>query len=169
MKISFFCKILFENIFHELSKVGLLFLFLINFPAYSLETTADEILMDPEKHVYTLNGNAVAIWDEKEFKADTIVIYKKEEEKTPTKITAVGNVSYNEKGLHVTSKYCESDMQFVTFTEEVILNSDEIGVINADKAVYNIATKEVDITASKKVKLLLDQEREKAFSRQKGK
>jgi lipopolysaccharide assembly outer membrane protein LptD (OstA) len=145
------------------------FSFSINFSAYSLETTADEMLIDSEKHIHTLNGNAVAMWDDKVFKADIIVIYKKEDEKMPTKITATGNVSYEEKGLIVMSKYCESDMKIVIFTEKVVLKGDEFGVINADKAVYNIETKKVDITASEKVKLLLNHEQEKVFNRGKKK
>ena len=164
MKIAHSSKKIPENIFCRLSELFLFCLFLISSSAYSFETTADEMVIDQEKHIYTLKGKAIATWDDKVFEADTIIIHKKEEEKIPTKITATNNVLYKEEGLRVTSKYCESDMRFVIFTNNVILEGVEFGVINADNVVYDIKTKKVDITATKKVQLLLSKEQEKVFN-----
>lgn len=131
---------------------------------YALETTADEISIDSENGIYTLTGNATAEEDGKIFQADKIIVYKKDSQKRPSKIEAYGNVSYKEDDTIITSDDCESDMDFVTFSKNVILKGPEFGIIHADKAKYNTKNKTMDITSKKKVKLNLDKKLEAEFN-----
>lgn len=131
---------------------------------YALETTADEISIDSENGIYTLTGNATAKQDGKTFHADKIIVYKKDSQKHPSKIEASGNVSYKEDSTIITSDDCESDMDFVTFSKNVILKGPEFGIIHADKAKYNTKNKTMDITSKKKVKLNLDKKLEDEFN-----
>jgi len=131
---------------------------------YALETTADEISLDSENGIYTLTGNATAEEDGKIFQADKIIVYKKDSQKQPSKIEAYGNVSYKEDNTIITSDNCESNMEFVTFSKNVILKGPEFGIIYADKAKYNTKNKTMDITSKKKVKLNLDEKLEAEFN-----
>ncbi|MDR0942696.1 MAG: LptA/OstA family protein [Holosporales bacterium] len=133
--------------------------------SYAMEATADEITIDSQTNVYTLIGNAVAKYKGKVFKADLIVVYKDEKEKLPEKITARGNVSFNEDGTIITADSCESDKKFVTFYQNVTLKNNEIGVVYADKARYDIETKKMDVTAKNKVKVILSKDKEDEFNR----
>lgn len=131
---------------------------------YALETTADEISIDSENGIYTLTGNAQAEENGKIFQANKIIVYKKDSEKRPSKIEAYGNVSYKEGDTIITSDDCESDMEFVIFSKNVILKGPEFGIIHADKAKYNTKNKTMDITSKKKVKLNLDKKLEAEFN-----
>ena len=133
--------------------------------SFALETNADEISIDSEQGIYTLTGNAVAKEDEKTFKANKIVIYKKDSEKRPTKINAEGNVVYEDGETVITSDFCDSDMDFVTFSQNVILRGPDFGLIHADEAKYNTTTKKMDLTSKNKVKLILDKEIESDFNK----
>ena len=159
-------SVLQSNFFKIFSVV---FVFL-TFSSFALETTADEISIDSEQGIYTLTGNAVAKEDEKTFKADKIVIYKKNSEKRPTKINAEGKVVYEDGETVITSDFCDSDcdsnMDFVvTFSQNVILQGPDFGLIHADKAKYNTTTKAMDLTSKNKVKLILDKEIESDFNK----
>lgn len=135
------------------------------FSSFALETTADEISIDSEEGIYTLVGNAVAKEDEKTFKADKIIVYKKDSEIYPTKINAVGNVVYEKGETVITSDFCDSDMDFVIFSQNVVLQGPDFGLIHADKAKYNTTTKKMDLTSKNKVKLNLDKKIESDFNK----
>ena len=125
---------------------SLLLLPLLTCCAVALEVDADEISIDSDNGVYTLDGNAVAKEESKIFRADKITVYKKEPEKHPTKIDAAGNVSYEDEKNTITSGACQEKNGFVTFSENVVLTGDAFGTIYADKAVYDTDTRHMDLT-----------------------
>lgn len=131
----------------------------------ALNTVADNITIDSEKGIYTLIGNAVAEEEGKTFNADKIVVYKKDNEKRPSKIEAFGNVVYKDESTTITSDHCESDMDFVTFSTNVILKGPDFGTIRADNAKYDTKNKTMDITAKKRVQLDLDEGLESEFNK----
>lgn len=136
--------------------------FLLFFPSNcfateTLETTADEVQIDTKLGTCTLSGNAVAKYDNKIFKADKIVVFKEESEKAPSQIVATGKVLYIDGKNSITSANCECNMISVIFSNGVTINGPDFGKLEADKAIYNIKTKKVDLISSKKVKLTLCQ------------
>ncbi|MDR1391157.1 MAG: hypothetical protein LBI95_02195 [Holosporales bacterium] len=132
--------------------------------AFPMGTSADEISIDPKTNTYTLSGNAIAKDDGKVFKANTIII-KSENSKKTTRITANGNVSYQEGGTVIVSDLCKSDMSLIIFSGNVVIRNPKLGTIHADKIEYNIKTKNMDITSNKKVRLKFGKEAENNFNK----
>ena len=134
---------------------------------FAFETTADEVEIDTKAGICILSGNAIAKYDEKIFKADKIIVYKKNSEKLPTKITASGHVSYSDGKNTISSQKCEGDKDSIIFSQDVIIEGADFGRIEADKATYNFKTKKIDLTSEKKVKLTLNKDIESKLKKKK--
>ncbi len=134
----------------------LFFLVLVSFNCLAFETSADDIEFDTQNGICILSGNAVLKNNDNIFKADKITIYKKDSDKLPTKIIAFGNVSYSDGRNSVTSQKCIGNVDSIVFSQNVIVEGVDFGKIEADKAIYSIKAKKIDLTSKKKVKLTLD-------------
>lgn len=151
-----------------MTSIYYLFAFILAISSCSaFETTADEVEIDTKNGICILSGNAIAKYESKIFRADKITVYKDDSEKLPTKITASGHVSYSDGKNSITSQKCEGDMNFVVFSQNVIIEGPDFGKIEADKATYEVKTKKIDLTSKKKVKLTLDKSIESKLKKKK--
>jgi lipopolysaccharide export system protein LptA len=80
--------------------------------------------------------------------------------KNVEKVEADGMVTFTYDKLKISSKSCSFDTsRCVSFDGEVVITDNKIGTVKADKAVYNIDTKNVDILAKNKVNLIIKSKR----------
>ncbi len=144
-----------------------LLMFFTSSCCFAFETTADDIQIDTKLGIYTLTGSATVKHQGKVFKADKIIVYKKNSDKIPSKIVATGHVSYGDGRNSIKSERCESNMVFVVFSHDVVIEGADFGRLEADKATYTISTKKIDLTSKKKVKLTLNKSVESRLSKKK--
>jgi lipopolysaccharide export system protein LptA len=135
----------------------LLFLLLFISSSYAFETTSDEISFDLNSQTCVLNGNSEIKFgqtDKNTFKANQIKIeYQDKSMKKPKMVKAEGNIHFYNKDISITSDSCSFDMICIEFHENVVIKNAEFGEIIADRAIYNIETKRIAMTAKKKVKM----------------
>jgi lipopolysaccharide export system protein LptA len=76
------------------------------------------------------------------------------------KIRADGMVTFTHDKLQISSKICTFDTsRCVIFSDEVVITDNKIGTIRADKAVYNIDTKNIDVMSKDKVNIVIENEK----------
>ena len=130
--------------------------------AGSFETSADSISINKNKKEFSLIGNALAVYKLCQkiynFKADSIIVVFDENSTSfdvPKNIKANGKVKFSTDGISVTSSSCEFKNNVVSFSGNVEISEKNLGVILADKVMYSMETKKIDITSSSRVKLTL--------------
>jgi lipopolysaccharide export system protein LptA len=81
-------------------------------------------------------------------------------EKKIEKMEADGIVTFTYDKLKISSKSCTFDTsRCVSFKDEVVIIDAKIGTVKADKAVYNIDTKNIDIMSKSKVNVIIKNEK----------
>jgi lipopolysaccharide assembly outer membrane protein LptD (OstA) len=123
----------------------------------SIDISSEEVFIDTKNNICKFNRNAKVSYlyqtDQYTLKADKIVVsYEKKDIK---KIEASGNVVFTYDRIQISAKTCSFDLKNVSFSGEIIISDNKIGIIKADKAVYNIESKKIDITSENKVNLVI--------------
>lgn len=127
----------------------------------SMDLSSDNVVMDTKNHECLLEGNAEVTCsigiDKYDFKANKIIVfYNKKEFTKPKNIKAYGKVVFSYGDIKISSKTCIYDMEKVFFENNVVIINKKLGTINADKVVYNMKTKKIDILSDHKVKVIIN-------------
>ena len=137
-----------------------------------IETSSDTLSVDPKKNTCEFFGNAKVSYikskdnqtEKYTFNAEKInILYDSKNINIPKKIDASSNVNFKNNYLSISANTCSFDMTTVNFIGNVIVKhlispaiSTKTGTIHADKATYNIITKNIDITSKSKVKIKIN-------------
>ncbi len=126
------------------------------FPEVSV--SSDDLMVDINRHMCFLNGHAKVTVTKNNDKYDFFamkieILYDKEKTKLPKKITACGFVKFIYGDVKISSDSCQYNMNKILFEDHVFIINKNLGTIKADKAVYDINTKKIDVVSKNKVRV----------------
>lgn len=124
-----------------------------------IDFSSDNVVMNTAAHICSLEGNVLLSLNNDEnkyeFRADKIMVfYEKQLISNPKKVEAFGEVIFSYKELKIYSSYCRYDRDNIFFGGSVLIKDVNLGTINANKAIYNLETKKIDIISNEKVRIV---------------
>jgi lipopolysaccharide export system protein LptA len=128
-------------------------------PTNEVDVCASNVSVNTSKRSCELTGEASVKYrqgsDSYVFNASRIVIYYDKNAKLK-RINADGAVSFCCDNFAITAKACFLDTKQVVFEQDVVITNSSLGQVRADKAIYNIAAKKIDVAAETKVRVVVN-------------
>ncbi len=127
------------------------------------KTSSDEMSIDLQQNTYILNGNAVVEYTTSDklykFSAQRITIKCKSNNINDIqKIEASNNILFCYNDLEISAKTCIFDTKTIIFNDNVTIKNNDTLELQADQAIYNMKTQQIDITSKSKVNITIQNE-----------